>query len=96
MVIILKSLCFAIWLVMMLFLIRGSRMKSVPPVNEVRLQVDDDEEVEMCIRLALKKLGLRDRLIIENYTREEINSLMIDRIIARNPSILCTSPSCCL
>lgn len=94
MVIILKSVCFGIWLIMMLCLIRGSRMKPVPPVNVVRLQLDDDEEVEMCIRQALRRLGTRDRLIIENFTSGETSAGIIARIMVHNPSILCTTPSC--
>jgi hypothetical protein len=94
MVIILKSLCFAIWLVMMLYLIKGSRIKSVPQVNEVRLQLDDDEDAEKCIRQALNKLEPQDRLIIENLTCNEINARIIARIMAANPSILCTTPLC--
>lgn len=93
MVIILKSVCFGIWLIMMLYLIHGSRIKTIPSVNEVRLQLEDDEETEMCIRQVLKNLGARDRLIIENCTCDELNARIIDRIMARNPSILCTTPS---
>jgi hypothetical protein len=89
--IILKLACFSIWFIIMLCLINGSRRKYSPEVREVILQLNDEEDVEMCVHRTLKNLCTWDRLIIKDHTTSPRNRHIIMRILYKNPSILCIS-----
>lgn len=90
MVILLKLVCFSLWMTIMIFLIIGSRRRSISAVREVKLYVQDDDDIEMLVRKAFLCLRERDRLIIEDMSpdRQQKNSFIISRIMRKNPSIL--------
>jgi hypothetical protein len=87
----LKLACFCIWLIIMLCLINGSRRKSSPEVREIMLQLNDEEDIEMCIRRSLRNLCTLDRLVIKDHTSSKQNRHIIMRMLYKNPSILCIS-----
>jgi hypothetical protein len=87
--IILKLACFSIWLIIMLCLIHGSRRKSYPEVREIMLQLNDEEDIEMCIYHTLSNLCTVDRLIIKDHTTSPQSKQIIMRMLHKNPSILC-------
>lgn len=88
MVVMLKLIGFGIWFVIMLFIITGSRKKSIPQVREVMLQLEEGEDIEMSIHLALGNLCRRDRLVIKDGTTSNRSMMIINRILQKNPSIL--------
>jgi len=89
-VILLKSLCFAIWMLIMLSLIIGSRGKHRAKFREVTLYVEDEDDVEMVIRKALSSLKAEDILIIKDVTsgRSPEKRQIISRMLRKNPAIL--------
>ncbi|WP_156204222.1 hypothetical protein [Candidatus Syntrophocurvum alkaliphilum] len=94
-VILLKVASFCIWLTIMIVLIIASKSIKESPVNKVKLQIDDDEDIEMFIRGALRKLNEKDRLIIETLPKHRYNyqaRLITNRILRKNPSIIIQYP----
>jgi len=61
----LKILCFAIWMVIMMVLIHGSRKNRSAAGQKVRMQLTEDDDIEMPLRYALWDIYTRDSLIIK-------------------------------
>ncbi|MDD2586997.1 MAG: hypothetical protein PHR65_10835 [Syntrophomonadaceae bacterium] len=47
MVIVLKVICFSLWMIIMLFLIKGSRHRTIVHHRELKVAVQDDDDIEM-------------------------------------------------
>lgn len=89
MVILLKSACLIIWLVIMLVLIRGSRRGQVCEYREVALYLDEEDDLEGIIYDKISQLGPRDRLVIHDTCRIGTrHRVVIHRLLRENPSIL--------
>jgi hypothetical protein len=54
-VILLKALCFALWLVIMLAMIVGSRHKPASAYHSVKVSIEDEEDSRMETRKAWAK-----------------------------------------
>lgn len=98
MLILLKLLCFTIWLVIMLYLIRGNNTFFLD-YREVKIRVKDQDNLEMTIRSALSNLKKKDRLVIEDqsdFSQRELNLLIYSRLLRKNPSVVysCLSENC--
>lgn len=55
MVILLKALCFALWLVIMLAMIVGSRHKPASAYHSVKVSIENEEDSKMAVRNAWAK-----------------------------------------
>lgn len=88
MAVLLKILCFVIWMIIMLVLIYGSHKKK-PSGQIIRIQVTEDDDVEMLLRQAMQEIDHSDRLIIEDISsRHKYNRIKVAAMGRKNPSIL--------
>ncbi|HNX29392.1 MAG TPA: hypothetical protein PKN87_08295 [Syntrophomonadaceae bacterium] len=90
MLILLKLLCFAVWLVIMLYLVRGSAY-SFQSFSEVKIRIKDEDNLEMNVCRALLKLKKNDRLIIEDASdalQSQRNQVIFKRLLRKNPSLV--------
>ncbi len=88
MAVLLKILCFIIWMIIMLVLIHGSHKKK-PSGQIVRIQVTEDDDIEMLLRRAMQEIDHSDRLIIEDISsRHRYNRIKVAAMGRKNPSIL--------
>lgn len=89
MLILLKLLCWAIWLIIMLYL-AGSGQKSFRGFNEVKIIIDDKDDLERDVSCALSRLKKNDRLILEvrqNFLDSPGNRIKLKRTLRKNPSL---------
>jgi hypothetical protein len=90
MLILLKLLCFFIWLMIMFYLVIGNN-SPMADYREVVVKLQDEENLEMTIRSALTKLKKKDRLIIEDqygFLKSRQNMFIFSRFVRKNPSII--------
>lgn len=90
MLILLKLLCFTIWLVIILYLAGGGQ-RSFRSCNEVKIIVDDNNDVEIDLSRALSKLKKNDRLLIEirpDFLTCPSNRVKIKKTLRKNPSLI--------
>jgi len=85
----LKLLCLALWILIMVFLIGGTRKTNRMKSREVTLRLKRDSDIEMAVRRAFLQLQPKDRLIIQDVSsnKNHKNRKIIDRIIKKNPAI---------
>lgn len=89
MAVLLKILCFVIWMIIMLVLIHGSHKKKPDPGQLVRIQVTEEDDVEVLLRRAMQEINHTDRLIIEDISsRHRYNRIKVAAMGRKNPSIL--------
>lgn len=89
MLILLKLLCFFVWLMIMLYLVIGNNT-SMSDYREIIVKLQDEDNVEMAIRSALTKLKKKDRLIIEDQygvLKNRQNRFIFRCFVRKNPSI---------
>lgn len=90
MLILLKLLCFFVWLMIMLYLVIGNNT-SMSDYREIIVKLQDEDNVEMAIRSALTKLKKKDRLIIEDQygvLKSRQNRFIFSCFVRKNPSIV--------
>lgn len=94
MVILLKTLSFTIWLIIMIALIIGSRRPYPAASNKVTLVLEDDDDVEMKLKQAIWHLSKKDRLVIlDKISSKRVERyLIIKRLINKNSSIIYYTP----
>ena len=98
MLILLKLLCFTIWLVIMMYLVMGNNTSFID-YNEVKIRIKDQDDLEMSLRSALLDLKKKDRLIIEDqsdFMQTKRNHFIYSRLLRKNPSLIysCLSENC--
>ena len=98
MLILLKLLCFTIWLVIMMYLVMGNNTSFID-YKEVKIRIKDEDDLEMSFRNALLGLKKKDRLIIEDqsdFMQRKRNHFIYSRLLRKNPSLVysCLSENC--
>lgn len=90
MVIILKIICFGVWLMIMLVLLAGGQSSNRNLYKKVRLILDDDDDPEMRIRQVLGNLKPEERLeILDRCSKKDRSRRCVVCIFLRkNPSII--------
>ncbi|HPF44017.1 MAG TPA: hypothetical protein PKV15_04910 [Syntrophomonadaceae bacterium] len=89
MLILLKLLCFTVWLVIMLYLVGGSN-NSFQNYSEVKIRINEIDNPEVNIARALSRLKKNDRLIIEagcDFLHCRHNQVLLRSILKKNPSL---------
>lgn len=91
MLILLKISCFAIWFIIMLFMIQAGRLRPAQPGREIILSLTDAQEAEKKTRQALRSLHPYDRLVLQIPPFPEASPTLhfiVTRFCRYNPSIL--------
>ena len=90
MAILLKTVSFALWMIIMLAMLWGTRYGSTSDYHDVRIYIKDEEDVEATIRKVLRSLNREDRLNIHNVSENNnlLQQVLIKSLIRKNPSIV--------
>ena len=90
MLILLKLLCFSVWLVIIFYMVQGSR-HPFPDYKEVKLMISNEDDLEMHVYKAISRLKKNDRLIIEDasdHVQRQYNLSVFRRLRRKNPSLV--------
>lgn len=88
MVILLKTTCLIIWLILMLALLGGRRPSQMGGYREVPLYLDGADDLEGKINDKILHLGPQDRLVIYDSCPAGIrHRVLIHRLLRKNPSV---------
>jgi hypothetical protein len=88
--ILLKTVTFVLWMIIMLAMLKGTKHGSTSNCHDVKIYIKDEEDVEVTIRKALRSLNREDRLIIHNVSRNNdlLQQVLIKSLTRKNPSII--------